>query len=309
MPKQSEYQRHDVLAAIAAEQCNVASRAQLAGCGFDRHTVTRRVAARRWQVIGLAVVLHGGEPSAEQREWAAILSAPRLAAVDGCAAAHAYGLKGFAPEFIDLSSSAGSKLIAIPGVRWHRSERFDESELHPSANPPRVKRARAFVNAAAWTSDPRIACALLVAAVQQRHASASMLRQEILAAGPIRHRAELLSVVTDIEGGAGSLSEIDFTKIARRVGLPPPLQQSIRYGPDGRRRYLDADFGAFAVEVDGAMHLWALNYWNDARRQNDLVIGGDRILRFPSIAFKVDIEAVEAQLLRAGIAFGLIEAA
>jgi hypothetical protein len=133
-----------------------------------------------------------------------------------------------------------------------------------------------------------------------------MLRREILTAGQIRHRGHFLAVLTDIEGGAGSLAEIDFVKIARRVGLPPPLRQSIRYGPDGKRRYLDADFGAFAVEVDGAMHLFTMNYWADAQRQNDLVIGGDRILRFPSIAFRVDIGAVEAQLRRAGIAFGLI---
>jgi hypothetical protein len=309
MPRLSEYQRHDVLAAIAAAQDDVASRAQLASAGFDRHTVTRMVLARRWQLVGLAVVLHGGEPSEIQRQWAAVLSSQRLAAIDGRAAARAYRLKGFEPGVIDVILTAGSKPVAIPGVCWHRSERFDEFDLDPHANPPRVKRARAFVDAAAWTPSPRIACALLVASVQQRLVSASILRAEILAAGPIRHRAELLTVVTDIEGGADSLAEIDFTKIARRVGLPPPLRQSIRYGPDGRRRYLDADFGAFAVEVDGALHLLTLNYWADARRQNDLVIGGDRILRFPSIAFKVDIEAVEAQLRQAGIAFGLIAAA
>jgi len=309
MPRLSVYQRHDVLAAIAAAQCDVISRAQLASCGFDRHTVTRMVFARRWQLAGRAVVLHGGDPSEKQRQWAAVLGSPRRAAIAGRAAARDYGLKGFAPDAIDLLLPAGSKPVAIPGVRWHRSERLDELQLDPFASPPRVKRARAFVDAAAWTSSPRIACALLAASVQQRLISAPMLRQEILAAGPIRHRADLLTVVIDIEGGAGSLSEIDFTKIARRVGLPPPLRQSIRYGPDGRRRYLDADFGAFAVEVDGALHLRTLNYWDDARRQNDLVIGGDRILRFPSIAFKVDIEAVEAQLRRAGIAFGLIDAA
>jgi hypothetical protein len=307
MPKLSAYQRHDVLAAIAADQDDVASRAQLASAGFDRHTVTRMTLARRWQLVGLAVVLHGGDLTERQRQWAAVLSAPRLAAVAGRTAARGYGLKGFAPDVLDVDLSTGSKPVAIPGVQWHRSDRFDEFELDPSASPPRVKRARAFVEAAAWTASPRIACALLVASVQQRLITASMLRQEILAAGPIRHRGDLLVVVTDIEGGADSLAEIDFMKIARRVGLPPPLTQSIRYGPDGRRRYLDADFGAFAVEVDGAMHLWPLNYWKDAQRQNDLVIGGDRILRFPSIAFRVDIEIVEAQLRRAGIAFGLID--
>jgi hypothetical protein len=308
MPRLSAYQRHDVLAAIAASQRDVASRAQLASAGFDRYTVNRRVLARRWQLVGRAVVLHGGEISAQQGQWAAVLSAPRLAAIDGRTAARAYGLRGFDPNVLDVILAAGSKPIAMPGVCWHRSERFDEFELDPSASPPRIKRARAFVDAAAWTTSPRIACALLVASVQQRLVTPSMLRREIIAAGSIRHCADLLVVVTDIEGGADSLAEIDFIKIARRVGLPPPLQQSIRCGPDGRRRYIDADFGAFSVEVDGALHLQTLNHWDDARRQNDLVIGGDRILRFPSIAFRVDIEAVEAQLRRAGIAFGLIAA-
>ncbi|HWF42117.1 MAG TPA: hypothetical protein VN683_08550 [Acidothermaceae bacterium] len=308
MPKLSQYQRHDALAVIAAEQQDVASRAQLAGTGFDRDAVYRNVRARRWQLFGLAVILHGGEPSERQRQWAAVLSAPRLAAIDGRAATCAYGLRGFEPDVLDLVVAPGSKPTAISGVRWHRCERFDEFQLHPSASPPRIRLARSFVDAAAWTPAARIACALLVASVQQRLVSAALLRQEILAAGPIRHRADLLAVVADIEGGADSLSEIDFVKIARRVGLPPPLQQSIRFDSSGRRRYIDADFGAFAVEVDGGLHLLTLNYWNDAHRQNDLVIGGDRILRFPSIAFRVDMPTVEAQLRRAGIAFGLIAA-
>ena len=308
MPSLSKYQRHDVLAAIAAAQRDVASRVQLASAGFDRNAVGRMVCARRWQLIGLAVVLHGGEPTSQQRQWAAVLSAPKNAAIDGRTATRAYGLKGFEPDVLDLVVSVETNPVAMAGVRWHRSERFDEFELDVSASPPRIRRARACVDAAAWTTSPRIACALLVASVQQGLVTAPMLRREILIAGPIRHRGHLLSVVTDIEGGADSLAEIDFVTIARRVGLPPPLQQSIRYGPDGRRRYLDADFGVFAVEVDGGLHLLTLNYWADARRQNDLVIGGDRILRFPSIAFRVDMPAVEAQLRRAGIAFGLIAA-
>jgi hypothetical protein len=264
--------------------------------------------ARRWQLVGLAVVLHGGEISDVQRQWAAVLSAPKLAAIDGLSAACAYGLRGFRPGVLDVVVSADTNPVAIPGVRWHRSERFDEFELDASASPPRIRRARAFVDAATWTTSPRIACALLVASVQQRLVAPAMLRREILVARHIRHRGHLLSVITDIEGGADSLSEIDFLRIARRVGLPPPLQQSIRFDDSGRRRYLDADFGAFAVEVDGGLHLMTLNYWADAQRQNDLVIGGDRILRFPSIAFRVDMPAVEAQLRRAGIAFGLIAA-
>ena len=308
MPTLSKYQRHDLLAAIAGDQDDVASRLQLAALGFDRNAVRRRVRVCRWQLVGLAVVLHGGEISDSQRQWAAVLSAPKLAAIAGRTAARAYGLKGFDPDALDVIVSAETNPVAMAGVRWHRSVRFDEFEIHQSSSPPRVRRERAFVDAAAWTKSPRIACALVVASVQQGLTRAPLLRREILAAGPIRHRGHLFAVITDIEGGADSLSEIDFIRIARRVGLPPPLQQSIRCDASGRRRYIDADFGAFAVEVDGGLHLLTLNYWADAQRQNDLVIGGDRILRFPSIAFRVDMPAVEAQLRRAGIAFGLIAA-
>jgi hypothetical protein len=309
MPRLSRYQRNDVLAAMAAGQQDVVSRGQLARAGFDRDFVSRMVRARQCQRIGLAVALHAGELSDEQRQWAAVLSAPRLAGIAGRAAARDYGLRGFEPQFLDVIVAPGSKPIPIPGVRWHRSDRFDESELDPSASPPRIRRARAFVDAAIWTPSPRIACALVVASVQQRLVAAPMLRREVLSTGSVRHRAHLLAVITDIEGGAGSLAEIDFTTIARRVGLPPPLRQAIRLDEHGHRRYIDADFDAFAVEVDGGLHLRPLNYWADARRQNDLVIGGDRILRFPSIAFRLDMPEVEAQLRRAGIAFGLINPA
>jgi len=308
MPKLSECQHHDLLAAIAVKQNDVASRAQLAGAGFDRNVVNRMVRAHRWQLSGLAVVLHSGEVSVRQRQWAAVLSAPKLAAIDGRTASRAYGLKGFEPDVLDVTVSVETNPVAMAGVRWHRSQRFDEFEFDSSDGPPKVRRERAFVDAASWTKSPRIACALLVASVQQGLVTAEMLRREILLAGPVRHRGHLLSVVTDIEGGADSLAEIDFVTIARRVGLPRPLQQSIRCDAQGRRRYIDADFGAFVVEVDGGLHLLTLNYWADAQRQNDLVIGGDRILRFPSIAFRVDMPTVEAQLRRAGIAFGLIAA-
>jgi hypothetical protein len=97
---------------------------------------------------------------------------------------------------------------------------------------------------------------------------------------------------------------VDFVKLARKADLPPPIQQSIRFDSTGRKRYLDADFGTFVVEVDGGVHLRPLTYWDDARRQNELVLGGDRILRFPSIAIRLDEAVVIAQLRRAHLIWG-----
>jgi hypothetical protein len=142
------------------------------------------------------------------------------------------------------------------------------------------------------------------ASVQQGVVPVAALRRELAAAGRIRHAGILLSILADIEGGADSLSEIDFFKLARKAGLPPPIRQSIRFDSSGRRRYLDADFGTFAVEVDGAFHLRAQNYWADAQRQNELVLGGDHILRFSSYAIRLDEDVVLAQLRRAHEVFG-----
>jgi hypothetical protein len=62
--------------------------------------------------------------------------------------------------------------------------------------------------------------------------------------------------------------------------------------------------GTFSVEVDGGCHRQALKAWDDQQHQNALVIGGDRILRFPSVAIRIDPGSVIAQLGAAGLRFG-----
>ena len=281
------------------------SRTQLVSAGYDSDAARRRTTSGEWQQIGNAFVLHSGIPSADQLQWAAVLTAPGLAAVTAHTAAKRYGLRGFAPTAVDVVVTHSDGMPPpIEGVRWHVSRRFGERDIALGLGLPMVSRGRAVIDAATWTPKPRIACALMAAAVQQRIVPTSALRQQLVVAGAIRHRRILTSILADIEGGADSLSEIDFVKLARKAGLPPPIRQSIRCDSSGRRRYIDADFGTFVVEVDGGLHLRAPNYWDDARRQNELVLGGDRVLRFPSIAIRLDEDVVIAQLRRAHQVFG-----
>ncbi|HEY0869477.1 MAG TPA: hypothetical protein VGD55_03680 [Acidothermaceae bacterium] len=281
------------------------SRAQLGDAGYDSDAVRRRVATGEWQQVGNAFVLHSGVPTSDQLQWAAVLTAPGLVAITARTAAKQYGLRGFELTAVDvLVTHSDGMPPRIDGVHWHVSRRFSERDIALGFGLPMVSRGRAVVDAAAWTPRPRIACALLAAAVQQGVVPTAALRRELAAAGAVRHSRILGSIMADIEGGADSLSEIDFVKLARKAGLPPPIRQSIRVDSAGRRRYLDADFGTFAVEVDGGLHLLAQNYWYDARRQNDLVLGGDHILRFPSIAIRLEEDVVLAQLRRAHQVFG-----
>lgn len=199
----------------------------------------------------------------------------------------------------------GARVHALPWMRVHVSRRIVEADLHPSRRPRQVRAARAVIDSAAWKSSPRLACALVAAAVQQRIATPEQLAQELSGAGMVRHRRVLASALQDIAGGSQALSEIDFVRICRKAGLPKPEQQVVRRDRDGRRRYLDArirrpDGRVILVEVDGAMHLIVSRWWDDQSRSNDLVIeDGAIMLRFPAAVLRTDEPRVIDQLQRA----------
>jgi hypothetical protein len=86
--------------------------------------------------------------------------------------------------------------------------------------------------------------------------------------------------VRDIAQGAEALSEIDFSRLCVRFGLPRPVHQAIR------------------VEPGGALHLTPRRWWDDQFRQNELTIGGTSVLRFPSVVLRTEPALVADQLRR-----------
>ena len=103
------------------------------------------------------------------------------------------------------------------------------------------------------------------------------------------------------------MSEIDLGALCRRFALPAPIRQEVRVEKNGRRRYLDAvwiraDGRRVVVEVDGALHLAPRRWWDDQLRQNELVIAGSLVLRFPSVIVRLEQALVADQLRRIGIA-------
>jgi hypothetical protein len=293
------------LASLAAAQDDVCGRGQLRSFGIDADRVRNAVRAGRWQTRGRrVVVLHSGPLSESQRLWAAVLGAgDPPCALTGLTAARLHGLRGFDTDVVHVVVRHGKHIRPTPGVAVHVSRRLSAADLHPVHRPPMVRRERALVDAAMWSPCPRLACAVLAAAVQQRLTTATRLRAELLRAGAVRLRRILLLVLGDIEGGAHSLSEIDFGSLCRCAGLPDPVRQEIRLDRNGGRRYLDAvlrrpDGTTFAVEVDGAVHLLAGTYWDDMDRGNELTIAGEQLLRFPSVAIRLDPDRVVDQLRR-----------
>jgi hypothetical protein len=294
-----------LLTDIAAAQDDVISRRQLAALGYDRDAVRAQIAARRWQVAGnRVIVLHNGPLTVAQHRWAAVLS-QHNSALAGLTAAAEHGLTGFDHEAVHLLVPFGTRITANDGVRIHVSRRFSANDIHPARRIPSVRIERALVDAASWTPWPRKACAVLAAGVQQRLTTAERLRPELLLASRAKHHGLLSQVVGDIEGGADSFAEIDLGWLARRAGVPPPRRQVFRYDAAGRRRWLDADFDGFSVEVDGAVHLKPLRYWDDMERQNDLIIvTGKPMLRFATVAIRLLPLIVIGQLAAAHDRFG-----
>jgi hypothetical protein len=269
-------------------------------------TVRAQLSANRWQTVGpVVVVLHNGPLSEEQRIWAALLTAPGLVAVAGRHAALLGGLRGWAPLVApEIVVPRGHHVPPLPfPVKVHESRRFTADDLHPSALPARTRIERAVVDAATWAPSPRSACGLLAAAVQQRLTTPDRLADELARAGLIRHHSLLRWVLVDIAGGAHSLNEADFGAFLHRHGLPAPRRQVVRLDIFGKRRYLDVelvgpDGAVLHVELDGALHLLVATYWDDMKRSNELVLTGSRLLRFPSISWRLEGELVADQIRR-----------
>ncbi len=297
------------LAALAARQDGVVDRRQLASAGLDRVAVRTQIRAGRWTSLGAkVVVLHNGPLTRQQREWAAVLAAGKGAALGGRTALALAGLRGWEDEAVHVVAPRGYTAPKASGLAiiTHETRLPAERPLKSVGSPPRTRVERSAVDAAVWSANIRTACGVVAAVVQQRLTTGPRLLTALDEAGAVRHRRTLRLVLQDISGGAQALSEIDFSQLCRRHRLGIVLRQVVRVDGAGRRRYLDvvieSPTGArLACEVDGALHLRALTYWEDMSRSNELVIAGQSVLRFPTLALRID-EALVVDQIRRGLA-------
>ncbi len=279
-----------------------ATRRELALLGIGPDSIAAQVAARRWQVCGAAVLLHNGEPTREQRWLVARANCGPRAVLTSFTAAEDWGLRGWEREEVHVLAPAGTARPDVRGVVLHRTGRWSAARVVPARGLHALEPA--LVVAAGSFRTPRPACGLLAAAVQQRLTRAEDLAAAVTAAPRARHRAALHAALADIAQGADALSEIDFGRLCRRYGLPRPTRQAVRVEPNGRRRYLDVEWRlpdgrVVAAEIDGALHLCVRRWVDDQLRQNEVVIGGTLVLRFPSIVVRTEPERVADQLRRA----------
>jgi hypothetical protein len=296
---------HRAIDDLAHGQGGVVSRPQLSALGVQPASIAWAVRARRWRLVGRAVVVHRGELTRDARWWVAVIHAGPGALLCAWTAAEAQGLQRFERETVHVVVTRGHRMRALPWMKVHVSRRLKPEDLHPALALPQVRVARALIDMATWSSTPRKACAVLAAGVQQRLVTVQQLRDELDRAGKIRYHRLLGPVLHDIEGGSQALSELDLVRVCRTYGLPAPYQQGVRRDSKGRRRYLDAwwrrhDGRIVHAEVDGSAHVDVEHWWDDMDRQTDLAIADDAlVVRLAAAALRAEPYEAARRIARA----------
>jgi hypothetical protein len=287
----------------------VASIRELIGSGWTKDRIRNQVQADRWQRIGRAVVLHNGAPTPEELRRAALIVLGPRAVLTAFTALEEWGLKGWERDRIHVLVPRGAR-VARPSalaLRVHYTDNWVPGEQHGARLLHRP--APAAVRAAGTFAQSRPACGILAAIVQQRLARPDDLLAAVENAPRTRHRAVLLGAARDIGQGAHALSEIDFARLCRSAHLPEPNRQAVRKDRFERRRYLDVEWASRTDAGSSSRwtvpctwfrgHLVPRRWWADQLRQNELVLHGDLVLRYPSAVVRCEPALVVDQLRRA----------
>jgi hypothetical protein len=243
----------------------------------------------QWQIPAFGVlVAHNGPLSPVQAHWVAVLASGTGAVLSVLTAAIAGGLRRSSDNRIHVLIPA-ERRVERRGSRpeqlvIHRTSTLPDKDLLFGRRPPRTSMARSLVDAAQWARSDDEARAIVAAGCQQRLARPESVLETVERMPRARRRSLVIDTVGMAKVGATSLPEIDFARLCRRYRLPPPDHQVLRRDANGRPRYLDVYRGRYRVhvEIDGAWHTDASTWWADMRRQNELWIAGDRVLRFPA---------------------------
>ena len=179
----------------------VASRADLRALDVAPHVVTAQIRARRWRRCGLAIVLHNGALSADERWRAALINCGPRSVLTSFTAAESFGLRGWEREAIHVLAPAGTRRPAVEefAIRLHLASSWRSVDQAAGRRIQRV--APAALVAASSFPHPRPACGLLAAVVQQRLATPAQLRQALNVAPRVRHRGAMICAVDDICAG------------------------------------------------------------------------------------------------------------
>lgn len=293
--------------ALANVQEGIVARRQLGPLGFTWSQAEAQLHADRWsEVTSRVLATFTGNLTRSQQIWAAVLHAGGDALVGGYTALECHGLKNWSRESVTILVDDEAHLEPVEGVAYVRTRR----PLRLWRAPGDLALARVEPSAllcAAHEPNWRTAQGLLAAVVQQRLSTPQRLRDQLERMKPLRRSPRFRILLTELDGGAGSLAEIDVGRMCIDFGLPIPARQRRRKDSAGRVRYTDCEWDlpdgtVLVLEVDGAFHMEVEHWEDDIKRQRGLSRPGRIIVRCTSREVRDEPYAVAADLRSLGLA-------
>ncbi len=224
---------------------------------------------------------HTGEPTWEQRAWAAVLFyAPAVLADESCLFAE--GIRtGASGRPIHVAVDRARRVGSVPGVVVHRVTRL-AAITRPSGSPPRLRLEDALVRVASRHPRSSAAVAVLGDACQDRRTRPDRLLAALERHPRLRGRAELQRVLLDAAQGAYSVLERSYlTRVERPHGLPVARRQR-RVTVGRASTYRDVEYLAerVIVELEGRLgHELHADRGRDLARDLSAATAGDVTVR------------------------------
>ena len=268
------------VSSILARQDGVASRSQLLGAGLDDNGIETAVRRRELTRVARGVYVdHTGEPTWQQRVWAACLRFDPAVA-DPATTLALEGI-GERPTRIGVAVDATRFVGHEGGIRVLRTRRFgDEARL--DLHPPRLRLEHAAIAHTASLTDEQALVGLLSDVVGSRRTTAARLVAQVSSTPRLPRRTLVTAVLTDLEDGmCSNLERIYTRRVERAHGLPAATRQ-VRTRDGDRVTFRDNEYlgGLLVVELDGRVgHDSSADRWADAERDLHTTLNGGHTLR------------------------------
>jgi predicted transcriptional regulator of viral defense system len=268
----------EALAALAARQHGVVSRAQLLEVGVAKDAIRRRVERKRLLRLHPRVyaVGHLGL-TVDSRRMAAVLACGRGALLSHRAAGALQALLPSSPHFDVTVPGGGARSRA--GIVVHRSRCLHDEDRDAVRGIPVTSVARTIVDLAEVLDEERLANAIKEAEIRRTFDLVAIERVLARVAGRAgRHRlTKVLAAYRPDPHFTRSVAERRFLELCERHGLLPPAMNTWVGGHEVDVYWEDV---GVVVELDGhEVHATREAFQRDRKRDRALAADGIRVVR------------------------------
>lgn len=266
---------------LSQQQAGVFTLAQARERGLTARTVQRRASRGLYERVAEGVYRDIAVPESERsRRFAALLGIGRDALLARETAGAVHGL-GSTPESPVVHLLVGCSCPhRMPGVVVHRSLTLRGRHATMVDGYPITTPARTLCDLAAVSGPIRLR-RLVAEAVRRDLTTAGQLRAVMADMGRFRGKVAMREIVDELSplhAATRSALESEFVSLTTDAGIPPTAMNHPVTDAEGRRRYIDAVYlpPGLPIELDSrTAHGSLLDWHDDMRRENDIVLGGD----------------------------------